>query len=195
MGKKIMLGIILVLIFLTSTGVGFYIVKIQSIDENDMQTQVSKEKITDECVEEGKEFLEANANEQKVSPNAIIIAKIYYTKCGHTITSKMFADEKIVNMTESEIKEYYKDWILEAFSPNEIVVKMEAQGNCGEHYVLREEDEKIVVYKLDDEKQETLVEKTEIVTKYLPETDRINIKNGIYVNGKEALNCLLEDYE
>ena len=195
MGKKIMLGIILILIFLASTGVGFYIVKIQSINENNMQMEISKDKVTDECVEEGKELLEANANEQKVSPNAVIIAKIYYNECGHTISSKLFADEKLVNMTENEVKEYYKDWNLEAFSPNEIVVKMEAMGNCGEHYVLREEDEKIVVYKLNDEKQEVLVEKTEIVTRYLPETDRINIKNGIYVNGKEALNCLLEDYE
>ena len=38
-------------------------------------------------------------------------------------------------------------------------------------------------------------EKTSISMEYLPETDKINMKNGIRVNGKQALNQLIEDYE
>ena len=39
------------------------------------------------------------------------------------------------------------------------------------------------------------LETTGITTEYLPETDKINMKNGIQVNGKQELNQLIEDFE
>ena len=43
--------------------------------------------------------------------------------------------------------------------------------------------------------QEEVYEKTEISVEYLTETDKVEIQNGIRVNGVEELNQLLEDFE
>lgn len=197
MSNKVVLGIIFILIFLTSVGIGFYIVKIGEVEEFEMEyaSQVTGEKVTDECTDEAQDLLLANSSEQKVSPNAIIIAKRHYAKCGHTTKEYLPVTEDMVNLSKSDIEELYKDWKLEGFSSTEIVVSKEEQGICKEHYVLREEDERIVVYTIDENNNEKIFERTGIITKYLPEADKINIENGIFVNGKEALNCLLEDYE
>lgn len=197
MKKKVILGLILSLIFITCIGIGFYIVKIQEIQGSQLEQmpEVMGEKVTDECVQEGAELQLTNATEQKVSPNAMLILKCYYNECGHTTKEYLSVPSDLINLSKNEVQEKYQEWELEGFSSNEIVLKQEKQGICNEHYVLREEDERIVVYRIDENNQEKIYERTGILTKYLPETDRINIQNGIFVNGKEALNCLIEDYE
>ena len=52
-----------------------------------------------------------------------------------------------------------------------------------------------MVYSINEKNEEQVFERTGIFTQYLPQEDRVNIKKGIYVNGNEALNTLLEDYE
>lgn len=197
MNNKVVLSIILILIFCVSVGIGFYIVKIGEVKEFEMEyvSQVTGEKVTDECTDEAQDLLLTNSGEQKVSPNAIIIAKRHYAKCGHTTKECLAVTEDMVNLSKLEVQELYKDWSLEGFSSTEIVMSKEEQGICKEHYVLREEDERIVVYTVDEDNSEKIFERTGIITKYLPEADKMNIENGIFVNGKEALNCLLEDYE
>ena len=69
------------------------------------------------------------------------------------------------------------------------------QGECGEHYVLRDIDGKIVINIIDSEGKEKEYQKTDISTDYLTDTDKIEIKNGIKVFGKENLSQVIEDYE
>ena len=197
MNQKVIVGILLTLIFIVCMGIGSYIYKINELSNTKMEqiTEVSDGKITDECTEEAEELLQANSTERKVSPNAIFILKREYEACGHTTKEYIDAPEDTINKTEQELKELYKEWEIEGFSNNEIVFKKKEEGTCNEHYVLREKEEKIVVYRLDENNNEELYQKTEIITKYLPKEDKTNIQNGIRVNGKEALNCLLEDYE
>lgn len=64
-----------------------------------------------------------------------------------------------------------------------------------EHYVIRDCDGYVYVYLVNKDGKEELREITEIVTTYLPETDRIALNEGIKVIGKEKLNAVLEDYE
>lgn len=197
MNHKLAVGIILALIFIVCIGIGNYIYKINELSNTKTEqiTEVASEKITDECTEETKEFALVNAAEKKVSPNAIFIFKIVYAKCGHTIKQYDKVPEAMVNKTENEIKEIYNDWEIEGFSNSEIVLKKKQDGICDEHYILREEEEQIVIYQLDEDNNEKVFERTGIITKYLPEEDRENIKKGVFVYGKEALNKLLEDFE
>jgi len=141
MKDKVLLGIILLLIFVTCIGIGFYLTKINEIHDNYTigEVNIDNLKVTDECVEEGKELIAVNSG-------------------------------KIVKEEQSD--EAYND-----------------------HYVLREKDGKVVVYKLDEDDNEELYLDTEISSKYLPEVDKVSISNGIFVNGKEALNNLLQDFE
>ena len=53
----------------------------------------------------------------------------------------------------------------------------------------------IVIYKLLEDGTEKEYEVTDISTEYITDTDKINMKNGIKVNGKQELNQLIEDFE
>lgn len=62
-------------------------------------------------------------------------------------------------------------------------------------FLLKGDDGKITVYKVNENGEEEVYEKTEISVEYLSEIDKIKIMEGIKVNGIEELNQLLEDFE
>ena len=76
-----------------------------------------------------------------------------------------------------------------------MILYQEKQGNCGEHYMIKDKDGQVTVYQVLEDGTQKEIEVTGITTEYLPETDKINMKNGIEVNGKQDLNQLIEDYE
>lgn len=102
---------------------------------------------------------------------------------------------EIINKTEEEIKSKYPEFTIESFGSMELILYKEIEGNCEEHYLLKEKENQIAVYQIDEEGNEKFLQDTGIATDYLPETDRIAIQNGIKIYGKEALNSNLEDYE
>ena len=66
---------------------------------------------------------------------------------------------------------------------------------CNEHYMLKEKDGNIAVFKLDENNKQIFLEKTEIATEYLPKEDLENIEKGILIYTKKELNKRLEDFE
>ena len=69
------------------------------------------------------------------------------------------------------------------------------KGECGEHYIVKDRDGQVVVYNIQEDGTEKEYEVTDITTEYLTDTDKVNMKNGIRVNGKQSLNQLIEDFE
>ena len=100
-----------------------------------------------------------------------------------------------VNLTKDEIQEKYQEYEIEDFATNAIVLYQEKEGECGEHYMVKDKDGMVTVYQVLEDGSEKELETTGITTEYLPETDKINMKNGIQVNGKQELNQLIEDFE
>lgn len=62
-------------------------------------------------------------------------------------------------------------------------------------YIIKDNDGKVTIYEILEDGSNKEYEVTDISTEYLPETDKMNIKNGIQVNGKQNLNQLIEDFE
>ena len=170
-----------------------------NIIENEIN-EVS-EKIIDECTEDYEELeqeeleIEANSNEEKISPNCLFILKRYYKECQHTINEYKDIPQNLVNRTQEDIKNEYTNWEIQRYSSNEIILYNEFESNCGQHFILRENEGKIIIYRINENDEEELYEKTEISVEYLTENDKIGIQNGIRVNGIEELNQLIEDFE
>lgn len=184
------------IIFLTSIIVTINIFKDDEKVE-ELDTKIS-ENIEDECTEEYVEqekFESVSSTDEKVSANAQLILKKYYKKCEHTINEYVELPPELVNMTEAEIQKQYSDWEIIGFEPNKITLYKELEGECGEHFKLKIEDEKISIYKIDENGKESLYEKTNISTEYLTETDLINMENGLEIYGKQELNKIIEDFE
>ncbi len=166
-----------------------------SMVENEIN--IVSEKVTDECTEEyqNNEEIETNSQEEKISPNCLLILKKYFEECNHTIKEYLDVPQELVNGTEEDLKKEYPYWQIEKYSSNEIILYKEFNSNCGQHFVLKEDEGKITVYKINENNEEEVYEKTEISVEYLSETDKNKIREGIKVNGIEELNQLLEDFE
>lgn len=172
----------------------------EEIEEEDNNNTYVSELIEDECTEEYKEEQEnsttVTSTEEKISANSQLILKKYYAKCEHTINEYVEMPEELVNMTEEELKLEYPDWEVIGFEPNKVTLYKEFDDVCGEHFKLRIEEGKIVIYLVNQDGTESLYEKTDISSEYLTETDLINMQgDGLEIFGKEELNMIIEDFE
>ena len=172
----------------------------ESEEQLQIETNVADENILDECTDEYEELqenemLETDAQEEKISPNCSFTVRTYYKGCGHITSEYNNIPEELVNKTEQELKEMYPEYMVETFKSNEIVVYKEKEGECGEHYLVKDLNGTVVIYERMNDGTEKLLEETSISTDYLPETDKIQMQEGIEVNGKQELNQLIEDYE
>lgn len=160
------------------------------------------EKVTDECTEEYEETerqakldIETNSSDEKISPNCLITLKRYYSECEHTINEYIDVPKDLVNGTREDLEKEYPNWEIQKFSSNEIILYKEFDSNCGQHFILRNDNGKITIYKINENNEEEIYEKTEISVEYLTESDKVEIQNGLRVNGIEELNQLIEDFE
>ncbi len=161
--------------------------------------QNDEKEILDDCTDEYEhyenELISTNSNEEKISPNCKMTFRIFYTKCKDEINEYVKVPESLVNCSKEEVEKQYKDWKIEKFSSENIVLYKQIDEVCGQHYILKQEDGKIVIYKLSEEGKEVLYEKTDIAIDYLPNKDKEAIKEGYKINGKEKLNKLIESFE
>ena len=202
MKKSIIISSIIVL-FILGIVIGAILINNFS-DQKKTETEIAEqnqEEIYDECTDEYEEMQQSNtlveetsSEGEKISPNCSIIFRRHYNDCGHTIEQYASVPTELVNKTEEDLQEQYQGWTIEEFSRNQIILYRDFDSECGEHYVLREKDGKVVVY-LKTGDTEELVEETDIATEFLTETDRIELQNGIEANGRVELNQLIEDYE
>lgn len=187
-----LIGVILTLAFIGTN-------KEEQKGDVDNNIELSEELVNQNVVEENsaqeEETKSVESQEEKISPNCLLILKKHYNGCKHTINEYVEMPPECINYTQNDMKKEYSDWEVEKFSPNEVVLAKEEEGECGEHYILRESNGKIVVYQIDANNEEKILEETNIATEYLTEEDKANIKNGFKVNTREELNKVLEDFE
>lgn len=162
--------------------------------------QIAEEEILDDCTDEYEEMenentIKANTQEEKTSPNCSLTTKTYYSICKHTKNEYENLPQDFVNLTKDEIQQKYPEYEIESFASNEVVLYQEKEGTCGEHYMVKDKEGQVTIYQLLEDGTQKEVEVTGITTEYLPETDKITMKNGIQVNGKQQLNQLIEDFE
>lgn len=200
--ENIIVGIISIIVLIGAIFTATMIRK--GVNENEEKeiedTIILNTEVSDECTEEYEisqnNIVEpTNSTEEKISANAMLILKKYYKQCEHTINEYVEIPVELVNMTEKEVQAEYPEWELIGFTSNEVILYKEFDERCKEHFILKIENGKIVVYKILETGELELYAKTEIGTEYLTETDLINMQNGLEIYGKEQLNKILEDFE
>ena len=195
---KIVFFISLVILAVVSGIVAYLVTKSNKTPKIADNNNYISEKIEDECTEEYIEEQNTTAVtsvEERVSANAILILKKYYIQCDHTINEYVELPKELVNMTKEEVQKHYPDWEVIGFEKGKVILYKEFDGVCGEHFKLRVENGKVVVYIVDNDGNESLYEKTNISSEYLTETDLINMQDGLEIYGKEELNQIIEDFE
>ena len=133
--------------------------------------------------------------EEKILPTTKLIIEKKYQDCKHIVENEVELPVEMINLNKDEFEEKYPDWTIKEFSQDKIVIYKIVDGLCGEHFVINDENGVVVVYRLDEEYNKKLYEKTEIYTEYLPEEDINRLKEGIYVYTVSDLNSELENLE
>lgn len=209
MDKKWIICIVIAIVLGLGLGVGFALLsqarnktedtellsekELAGMEENSIQQNMME---GDSIVDEGEINAVETANtEDNISPNAIIVKKVYYEACDHLTREVEDIPEELVNKTQSDIEEAFPGWTVEEYSPTEIVLYKTDKGNCGEHYFVQDHNGVIGIYTIDEYGVKTLKEDTEISTQYLPEADLENLKAGVEIIGHTKLIEFLEDYE
>ena len=199
MNNKVMMIIVAILLIIATIYSIYAIFSSDSeVEEEDKTNTLVSEVIEDECTEEYKETKNTtpvSLPQEKVAANAILILKKYYAKCEHTINEYVELPQELVNMTKEEVQAQYPEWEVIGFEKGKITLYKEFDDVCGEHFKLKIEDGKVVVYTVNNDGTETLYEKTNISSEYLTETDLLNMQDGLEIYGKEELNQVIEDFE
>lgn len=201
MNKKVVITLMVIGIFIFSVFTGIYIYKIMNTNNKKISNinEINKNNTITEKSENtlkiGEETISINSQEEKITPNTKLVLRKYYEQCGHSINEYVEMPSELINMTREELQEQYKDWSINVFSEKEVILIKIVNDFCNEHFVLKELDGYIAIYKIDKNGKETLKEKTAISTKYLTETDKEHLKNEIKIFGIENLNKYIEDFE
>lgn len=205
MNKTISIMLIIIVI-ITSIIMGTIIYKKQFAKtyegEGENLQVADTENIIDDCTEEWDgleenqkgELVQANSQEEKISPNCSVLLKKIYLKCNHILEERIEIPQELVNKTQNDVEQYYSGWEIDKITKDEIVLYKEYDTECGEHYVFREKDGFIIVYQK-TAKGEEVYKETNIPTDYLSEADKLKIRDGLEVYGEEELNKLIEDFE
>ena len=161
-----------------------------------IETEVDNRIIADEEVKNTGEKTLVNSNKTVITPNTKIVKKTYYKDCNHIIKTVENAPEELVNLTEEELKEKIKNSEVQKFTTEEVVIYIQMEDYCHEHYLLKDNEGYLGIYQL-DKKGEILelFEQTEIPIDFLPEEDKEKVKTGIRVNTKQELYKIIEDFE
>ena len=147
--------IILVFIFfvvMLGTVIGFIIYS----NGNDDYNKITKENISSKEENIGiVNSIEISNQEEKTTPNTLIIYKTYYTKCKHYTYEYKDIDTSLVNLTESELQERCREWKIDQFTGKEVEMSREKEEFCREHYKIKLENNAIVIYSIDENGVET----------------------------------------
>ena len=198
MNRIIIILLIIVVIFAAMAMAVFIYMPEENNDAKIEVENVAVENTINEVenvTENNTNMVETNANEERISPNAFITFKQTYKKCGHTTSEFVEVPQEFVNLSENELKARYTDWTVEKFTDTDIILSKEVEGDCNEHYVVRDVDGTVTVFHILDDGTEEEYMITDIATEYLTDTDKIEMGKGIEINGKQNLNQLIEDYE
>ncbi len=201
MKKSWIVLIIIAIIIGIVLGVGFAIYSVNQNKTDGTDITSEKQLANDNTIEnsnnqiDDSNIIETSSTNTNISPNAILITKIYYKSCDHLIRKSEDISEELINKSREDVEKAYPEWKIEEFSPTQITLYKTENGNCGEHYWVQEHNGVIGIYVMDEYGVKTLKEDTEISTQYLPEEDIKNLQAGIEIIGHTKLVEFLEDYE
>lgn len=202
MDKKWIICIVILVILGLALGIGLAIYT-NNRNETDRMDVLSEKELADNneanmsvnIDENNVNVIETSAQEEKISPNAILIKKTYYKACDHLIRENVDIPKELVNKSEEDVKAMFPEWEIEKYTPTQITLYKSSNENCGEHYFVQEHNGVIGIYTTDQYGVRKLKKDTEISTQYLPEEDLQNLRAGVEIIGHTKLVEFLEDYE
>ena len=115
--------------------------------------------------------------------------------------NKKNSSRNVINEEKEISSKYVTDECIDEWEDYALTVQEEIKevneslNDENRHYILKEKDNYVNVYYINEDKEEILYRVTEIGTGYLAKDDVEKLREGIEVIGLQNLNQLLEDFE
>lgn len=157
-----------------------------SVDSN-VQNQRQQEEYKD---------LNTAAQEASISggllDSAVFTYELYNETADTTDTIQGECPYELIGKNMVDVKDYYPDWQVMSFSSDKVLLRKNIGSENEDRYVVGVYNDCVAVFY--ENSEEGIYMMTEIPVNSL-EPDKQNMLNeGIYVEGKERLNRILEDY-
>ncbi|WP_425446039.1 BofC C-terminal domain-containing protein [Dethiothermospora halolimnae] len=199
MKRNFILPLIITCVVLLTGGLIFgYIIGSTNIEQKPRQDEIIYKGSNDGTdIEQEAPF---TSNENKcIGPNTEVVYKTHYRRCGHTIEEKKPSDDYMVNMTEEQLNDFiikeHPSWKLKSFSNDKIVIEIEKNHLCPEHYIIGIKDGNLAIYKVNKDGEKILKMKyKDSNILMLKKIDQEKLERGIVVDSLEEVDSVLEDY-
>lgn len=150
-------------------------------------------------IDDQDDYEAGQVNNEQIGPNTIIKYRTYYTECNHETMETIEPEKPMINMTkesfEGFIKNNHPKWKVEEFSHQKIVVLIEKNHLCQNHYVIGEMNGKIAVFRIDENGKRVIDQVySDAPISLLKKIDQEKIIKGIITDSKEELSDVLENY-
>lgn len=179
-----------------------------AVEHKDQLYALAKDNEPTQAVLEEDSSVPANQTESTVQPTTQYVLEVYDMKSGTTETSELNPPAYLVGLTRDEVIEYLTGYMrdmplseynkglisyeLVSFSEDKIAIKKTYNEDFVPfRFYVAVKDGYVVVYNSD---LKSVYSYTQIEAKNLPEKDRIDLSQGIYVNSLDELYALLESY-
>lgn len=185
-----LVGIIFVLVITIGLCIGMEIAE-------ERNANLAKNNIAqDEVVEVSSPNVEVQPYEELTT---VVVKYVdIYSECGHETVKLEQYDNTTADKIIKDVKANHSDYSLMENKSNILIFQKKYDCLCREHFLIKldlENENQIVIYKVDEKGQFTLYETREVEVQYLRETLLTQLKDGMYADSMEALLMILEDIE
>ena len=131
--------------------------------------------------------------------NITVIYEDVYNLCGETVKEEKVVEdatiEKLKEEEEKNMKENEKSYELKSQTSDTLVYTRTLDKYCPNHFLIKLEDSKVIVYNLVNDIVKTKYKEIEVSIELLRQEMVDELSVGIKVDSKEELNFILEDLD
>ena len=162
--------------------------------QNSAQTANEEETVKNESV--NTDAPEEAAKEVSISDGldetAVFTYEIYndITQMSDSVKGK--CPYELIGKSMSDVKDFYPDWQVTEFSSESVTLRKNLGSDNNERYIVGVYEGYVAVFY--ENSEEGIYMLTEIPVNTLEDEKQKMLEEGIYVEGRERLNRILEDY-
>lgn len=121
-----------------------------------------------------------------------IVKKLKYSLCSH----EDYTEDIIVSTSiDKALEEISSDYEIESKSEKSAIVSKKNHGYCLNHYLVKINDEKVVIFKLIDKENMEIYSILDVPINILRDDVLEDLKKGIEVYGMDKLNEIIQELE
>lgn len=159
---------------------------IETAEASDNATDITDNENTDE-----NDYKEASTDDG-LRDTAVFTYEFYNESTEATDSLQGECPIELVGKNMADVKAYYSDWQVMSFSSNNVLLRKVIGVNDEERYVVGVYDDCVAVFYEDTD--DGIYMLTDIPIAGLEHDKQVMLNDGIYVEGKDRLSRILEDY-